>query len=423
MGAAQQALMATADAAAELRLWLEMEGSNGGTSFVDSSSRARSVANGSGSVTTSTTQKQVGSTSGRFPGSASAWLTLACDANTPLDGNFCIHAWAWFDAVLPTANEAVMSFLTGTTFELYRRSTGRLTLWVSGAIRIEGEPVSGGEWHHVCAERRSGVIYLYLDNRLQGSYSTASTIGASSGDNEVIGAYDPAAAQDRLTGYVDDLQVYDGAFFNGSPGSAYQKSTWQWVQQTNWSETGSGTTVAATAINLASGHNVFVFVRHEDTAATVTVSDTAGNTYTALTQANTSNGAYGQWFYCLNATGNSSNVITATWSAARTYKYVTAVVYSKASASYDTEQTKAVAAATSITSDAFSTSGAGLVLAGCVSYNNDSSGGVPSAPFYRLEQRNYHTVSQRLTGEALSGSTFTVTGASTTRALCLASFV
>lgn len=427
MSAIQQVLLAYGApvSAAILRLWLQMEGSNGGTSFTDSSSRARAVANASGLVTTSTTRFKEGSSSARFAGGANEFLTLTSDANSPLTGDFCIHCWFWVDAVIPSGSKAIFSMLAGAGIaaEIYVGSTGTLRLYDGSTVRISGtQPVAGGDWHHACLERRSGTMYLYLDDHEDGTWASSAIVGASSGAKEVVGGYDPAASQDKLTGNVDDLYVYDGAFFNGSPGASYRKNDWRYVRTLTATNTASGTTLAASAFALATGESVFVWVRHETGSTTVSVSDTAGNTYTALSAANTSNGAYGQWFYCLNATGHASNVVTVTWAGAQSYRYSTIVVYNKASAAFDTSRTDTSAAATSITSGGFTTAAAGLVLAGHVAYNNDSSA-APSAPCFRLSSLTYSSVSQRMTDAALSGATVTVSGANTTRVLALASFI
>jgi hypothetical protein len=75
--------------------------------------------------------------------------------------------------------------------------------------------------------------------------------------------------------------------------------------------------LAAAAINNTPGNAIFVFIRYTKVvggAATITVTDTAGNTYTVTTQvanaSDTANGAAICMAYCLNATGNSANVIT-----------------------------------------------------------------------------------------------------------------
>jgi hypothetical protein len=86
----------------------------------------------------------------------------------------------------------------------------------------------------------------------------------------------------------------------------------------------STNSVSTPARSFTTGNHVVVFVRWESTTTTVTLSDTAGNTYTALGIVGSSL-VFGRMFYCLNMTGNASNVITATFGANRTFKSIAAI--------------------------------------------------------------------------------------------------
>jgi hypothetical protein len=83
---------------------------------------------------------------------------------------------------------------------------------------------------------------------------------------------------------------------------------------------GSGTgvaTVATSAKTTTTGNLNVVFVKWEGGGSSLTsVTDTAGNTYLQIgsTIQHTSLEPYGAMFYCANATGNASNVFTATFS-------------------------------------------------------------------------------------------------------------
>lgn len=132
-------------------------------------------------------------------------------------------------------------------------------------------------------------------------------------------------------------------------------------------------TVATAATALATGSNILVFVRYEATTTTTAVTDTAGNTYTALTQFNSPGGAaYGRLFYCLNATGNAANVVTCTFGANRAYRYIQTIEFlSTSAASFDVEATSN--SGTEIqTVGPFSTTAEGIIFAGAVAYNSQS---------------------------------------------------
>lgn len=93
----------------------------------------------------------------------------------------------------------------------------------------------------------------------------------------------------------------------------------------------SGTTLLLPATNHIAGNLLVVLIKYEGTSTTLSVSDTAGNAYTGLTQANHSNNdLHTRIFYAKNITGNASNVVTVTWGAARTFRHVTVHQYSGA---------------------------------------------------------------------------------------------
>lgn len=87
----------------------------------------------------------------------------------------------------------------------------------------------------------------------------------------------------------------------------------------------SNTTCATAAKSTTSGNSLLVGFLSQEGVGTANISscaDTAGNTFTALTEIDgEGGGALARWFYCHNITGNASNVCTGTWSAATRYKH------------------------------------------------------------------------------------------------------
>lgn len=89
------------------------------------------------------------------------------------------------------------------------------------------------------------------------------------------------------------------------------------IQSTQGTSTSSVASQALVGMSTATGNAIFVFIRISKVvggAPTITVTDTAGNTYTVTTQvANASDSANGSAIcmaYSINATGNANNVIT-----------------------------------------------------------------------------------------------------------------
>lgn len=207
---------------------------------------------------------------------------------------------------------------------------------------------------------------------------------------------------------------------------------WAYINSAGNLDTTSGTSLALPATSLTAGNHIFVYVRWENSSTTVSVSDTAGNTYTGLTATNTSDGCYGRWFYCLNASGNASNVVTVAWSSARTFRWIGSLQFScTTSPAYDTETSGSGASSTSVTSSAFNTAGAGLILAGRGVFNQQSSTTFSDSMPMPLSgfstngnsTTHYGNVGYLLTTAAQSSKTITETGnSSTNRCLQIACF-
>jgi len=136
--------------------------------------------------------------------------------------------------------------------------------------------------------------------------------------------------------------------------------------------TGSVTSKAVAAINLTTGNNVIVGVRWENNDTTVSISDTAGNTYeqAGTNQQMQTTGAFVALFYCSNATGNASNVITATWGAARTYTRVYAIEWSSTYTAAYVSSSQATGTGTALSSTGLSASGDGALFAVGGSFSN-----------------------------------------------------
>ena len=194
----------------------------------------------------------------------------------------------------------------------------------------------------------------------------------------------------------------------------------------------SGTVLSSTsaAMNVTTGHHLFVFVGYTFTATTATVTDTAGNTYTALTQRVTANGfAIGQWFYSLNVTGNAANVVTVTLAVAKGQFSIAVFDFSRATLPVlDVEAYGVVDSGTSVSSAAFSTTAPGLVLVGTNVLITNQSG-------VTIDGGVTHMTSPAITGNALqmgyllTSSTLSsqvITASSTPtdsgRVICIAAF-
>ncbi len=132
----------------------------------------------------------------------------------------------------------------------------------------------------------------------------------------------------------------------------------------------SYSSISTGSISHTSGNLIVVACRSYG-VATTTVTDVAGNTYTALTRREDGSEAF-QWFYAKNITGSASNVVSCNFSTASSYVAVIAFQVSGASTTSPLQsETGALhSASTTWTSPTFSTTGAySIVFFGASIYN------------------------------------------------------
>jgi hypothetical protein len=136
----------------------------------------------------------------------------------------------------------------------------------------------------------------------------------------------------------------------------------------------SGTTLDSAAFNAVTGRLIVVEVGWESTDTTVSISDTAGNTYTPLTKRKHSVDAnWVQAFYCLSCSGNVSNVVRATHASAADYRGMDVASYSyDGTCSFDKEGTGECTAAVLLTMASIAPTGtsSNLLITAGKSFNN-----------------------------------------------------
>ncbi len=133
---------------ANVQLLLHMDGSNGSTTFTDSSSAARTLtANGNAQI--STAQSQFGGASGLFDGNGD-YVAVPSNAALTAAGDFTLEFWIR-PTTWPTTNTHV---LFAGSFVIQRDNANLIVF--DGATRSFGSLPSTGVWTHV-AVTRSGM--------------------------------------------------------------------------------------------------------------------------------------------------------------------------------------------------------------------------------------------------------------------------
>lgn len=174
--------------------------------------------------------------------------------------------------------------------------------------------------------------------------------------------------------------------------------------------TASGGSIATGATSHTTGNLLVCCVRHEGATTTISVADTAGNTWTPLTKVTHPGGdMHLQFFYVLNCTGNASNVVTATFGASRTFRGIQVQQFSGLN-SYDEENSGTTTAGTSVTSGTVNINGAGVVVNGIALYGGLATWSASTG--YTLVQNTSDTQRMGMSYELETGSSAESPGAS-----------
>jgi hypothetical protein len=184
-------------------LMLSMDGTNGSTTFTDSSLNALTVTP-VGSTQISTTQSKYGGASGFFDGTGD-YLSIAANAAINLSSSdFTIEFWIRpapktnaVDAAFGYSNYACMFYHNGINWTLEMSSTGFSNqLVISFAVNLN-------TWQHIAIVRYGTSIVVYKDGVSSATGTFSGTV-VTSGRNLRIG--DNGNSQ-NINGYIDDFRI------------------------------------------------------------------------------------------------------------------------------------------------------------------------------------------------------------------------
>jgi hypothetical protein len=200
-------------------LLLHFNGSNGSTTFTDSSLLALTVTR-SNNAQISTAQSKFGGASALFAGNGSPtasgdYLTTATSPFLSCGSGDFTHSFWFRMAALPSTFGVLLdgrpSLTNGTYITLSLDPSGVLIYYTSAADRITGGPLSTGVWYYIELCRVNGVTRLFIDGVQAGSSYTDTAsyadtrfvIGASGYHTGPVGQY-------GLNGNIDDLRLLRG---------------------------------------------------------------------------------------------------------------------------------------------------------------------------------------------------------------------
>jgi hypothetical protein len=184
----------------DVSLLLHMDGSNGSTTFTDSSSTPKTITvNGNAQI--STAQSKFGGASGLFDGSGDyleeAGLTLGTS-------DFTMECWVRLASITDCAifNQG-NSDSTGSYCLAVNSANGKVYFYADNSSRFSSVgALSVDTWSHVALVRAGNDYKLFIDGTLDGSYT--GTHNHSSTPFKIAKGFGGIA---ELNGYIDETRI------------------------------------------------------------------------------------------------------------------------------------------------------------------------------------------------------------------------
>lgn len=210
---------------ANTKLLIHCDGSNGSTSFTDSSASARTVT--ATSATVSTTSPKFGTGSVSVSGAGS--LSVAASADWAFgSSDFSVDFWiktSMTGRADICGQDTVSSDSTFWGLLLNVSGSGQIELYEQNSSRISATSTgfNNGNWRHLALSRTSNVMRLFLDGTVIGSpYTTSFSYGNSGAGLRFCLL--SAIANFGLNGNMDEIRVSNTSRWSSNfspPTSAY----------------------------------------------------------------------------------------------------------------------------------------------------------------------------------------------------------
>jgi hypothetical protein len=189
---------------------LHMDGSNGSTTFTDSSSNAFTMT-AAGNAQISTTQSKFGGSSGYFDGNGDSVTASANAAFAFGTGDFTIEGWFYSLTSGSTLRGMIdfRSVASGTNGLMLRENGSGFLVFLNTAILLStATGRTANTWQHVALVRNGSTVTLYVD----GTSRASATSSANMTDNRfrLSGFVDAQDATFTYNGYMDDIRVTKG---------------------------------------------------------------------------------------------------------------------------------------------------------------------------------------------------------------------
>ncbi len=203
----------------QVSLLLHCDGTNGSTSFVDTSPITKTVTT-NGNAQISTAQSKFGGASAYFDGSGD-YLTIPTSTDFDLGNTYTIEFWILPNTLASNFGILHRGFYTTTTnswngLAFSIRYLGTVCRFYFYATTLANEqyidvslPFSTTRWTHVAMVRNGTTGSVYIDGVLSGTISGLNT-PATSTQSLRLGLWDFSAGNEHFNGYLDDVRITKG---------------------------------------------------------------------------------------------------------------------------------------------------------------------------------------------------------------------
>jgi len=201
-------------------LLLNGNGTNGSTTFTDSSSNNHTItANGNAQI--STAQSKFGGASMYFDGSGD-YLTIADDTSFHVgSGDFTIEFWIYRSTAVDMniINKRTSSAASVQWLYFQINASGVLRLWatsdnsnwdIANSFNFGNTALSTGQWYHIALVRNVQEFATYVNGTKSSNTFTSSASITTGGTNTVQIGGDPAFNGGYVNGYIDDFRITKG---------------------------------------------------------------------------------------------------------------------------------------------------------------------------------------------------------------------
>lgn len=187
----------------DVSLLLHCDGTNGSTTFTDSSRNAFTVTpNGSVQITTST--KKFGTGSALF-GPGIDYITTPSSSEWTFGyGDFTVEYWIKTEGT--SLSENIMGIADGWNIVIYYGQIYWQTVYASSNLyNVNAASIRDNNWHHVAHCRSGNTHRIFFDGIIQGTYTDNTNYTGNAGVG--IG-YSPS--YNRFYGHLDDIRITKG---------------------------------------------------------------------------------------------------------------------------------------------------------------------------------------------------------------------